>query len=275
MTKYQQALLAGVAALAITAGSGFASAQTHGGGSMGGGMSTGGSSAGDQSPTTQATPNASGEKSGEKSGMSQHPGAGMQHGGSGSGITGAGMRPQAQTQPGPAGQGGKSEPQRHAQGAGGSPGESQRNAEGTESGKPSAAESQPNPGNHRAAQGQGAAPANGAREGANVKPENGGANGAREGANVAPSGSVKFSERQRTTIKRTIIDAHSAPRADHVDFNVRVGTVVPRGSIHIVPVPETLVRIEPRWRGFLYFVYEDEIVVVNPSDMHIVAVVAV
>ena len=54
-----------------------------------------------------------------------------------------------------------------------------------------------------------------------------------------------------------------------------VGTVVPRGSIHVVAVPETLVRIEPRWRGFLYFVYEDEFVVVNPNDMHIVAVVAV
>jgi hypothetical protein len=98
-----------------------------------------------------------------------------------------------------------------------------------------------------------------------------------EGANVTPSGgaNVHFSEKQRTTIKQTIIEGHNAPRADHVDFDVRVGTVVPRGSIHVVTVPETLVRIEPQWRGFLYFVYEDEIVVVNPDDMHIVAVVAV
>ena len=49
-----------------------------------------------------------------------------------------------------------------------------------------------------------------------------------------------------------------------------VGTVIPRGRIHVVPVPETLVRIEPEWRGFLYFVYEDEVVVVNPRDMKIV-----
>jgi hypothetical protein len=41
------------------------------------------------------------------------------------------------------------------------------------------------------------------------------------------------------------------------------------------PQERIRVRIEPRWRGFLYFVYEDEIVVVNPHDMHIVAVVAV
>ena len=183
----------------------------------------------------------------------------MQHGATGSGGTGAGVRPQAQTQPGAAGQPGKAEPQRHAQGAGSGPSETQRHAQSAGSGKPSSAESQTQPGNHRAAQGQGAAPASGARE----------------GANVAPSGSVKFSERQRTTIKRSVIDARSAPRVGHVDFDVRVGTVVPRDSIHVVPIPETLVRIEPSWRGLLYFVYEDEIVVVNPSDMHIVAVVAV
>ena len=33
-----------------------------------------------------------------------------------------------------------------------------------------------------------------------------------------------------------------------------VGTVIPRNGIEIVPVPETLVQIEPEWRGFLYFV---------------------
>jgi uncharacterized protein Smg (DUF494 family) len=59
----------------------------------------------------------------------------------------------------------------------------------------------------------------------------------------------------------------------NVDFDVTVGTVIPRGRIHVVPVPETLVRIEPEWRGFLYFVYEDEVVVVNPRDMKIVAVI--
>jgi len=48
--------------------------------------------------------------------------------------------------------------------------------------------------------------------------------------------------------------------------------MIPHG-FHAVPVPGTLVRIEPRWHGFLYFVYQDEIVIVNPHDMRIVAVV--
>jgi Protein of unknown function (DUF1236) len=86
---------------------------------------------------------------------------------------------------------------------------------------------------------------------------------------------VQLNDQQRTKIRDTVIDAHGAPRVGHVDFDVRVGTVVPRRDIHVVRVPETLVQIEPEWRGFLYFVYEDEVVVVNPRDMRIVAVLTV
>lgn len=60
-----------------------------------------------------------------------------------------------------------------------------------------------------------------------------------------------------------------------MNFDLTVGTVVPRGGVEIVPVPETLVEIQPAWQGFLYFVYEDEVVIVDPNDMEIVAVVPV
>jgi Protein of unknown function (DUF1236) len=66
-----------------------------------------------------------------------------------------------------------------------------------------------------------------------------------------------------------------APRVGHIDFDLSVGTVIPRGRIHAVPVPRTLVDIEPAWRGSIYFVYSDELVIVDPSDMRIVAVVPV
>jgi uncharacterized protein DUF1236 len=85
---------------------------------------------------------------------------------------------------------------------------------------------------------------------------------------------VRLTDQQRTEIRSTVINGHGAPRVAHVNFDVTVGTVVSRGRIHVVPVPETLVRIEPAWRGFLYFVYEDEVVIVDPNDMKIVAVVA-
>ena len=69
--------------------------------------------------------------------------------------------------------------------------------------------------------------------------------------------------------------AHGAPRVSHVDFDLAVGTVIPRGRIHIVPVPRMLVDLEPAWRGFLYFIYEDELVIVDPRDLRIVAVLPV
>ena len=71
-----------------------------------------------------------------------------------------------------------------------------------------------------------------------------------------------------------MLNGRNAPRIGNVNFDVTVGTAIPHG-FHVVPVPATLVRIEPRWRGFLYFVYNDEVVIVNPRDMRIVAVVMV
>lgn len=86
---------------------------------------------------------------------------------------------------------------------------------------------------------------------------------------------VQLNDQQRTRIRDTVISARGAPRIGHVNFNVAVGTVVPRTGVHIVPVPSSLVAIEPSWRGLRYFVYEDEIVLVDPATMTIVAVVNV
>jgi len=86
---------------------------------------------------------------------------------------------------------------------------------------------------------------------------------------------VSLNEQQRTQIRETVINSRGAPRVSNVDFSVNVGTVVPRGHIHLVRVPETLIRIEPRWRHYLYFVYNNEIVIVDPRSMRIVDVLPV
>jgi hypothetical protein len=86
---------------------------------------------------------------------------------------------------------------------------------------------------------------------------------------------VTLSDEQRTKIRQTVIAASGAPRVSSVDFDLAVGTVIPRGHIHVVPLPRMLVDIEPAWRGFLYFIYQDELVIVDPNDMRIVAVVPV
>jgi hypothetical protein len=69
-----------------------------------------------------------------------------------------------------------------------------------------------------------------------------------------------------------LVKERSAPRVDRVDFSLSVGTAVPR-SVRFVPVPSTIVVIEPSWRGYDYFVVGDQIVIVDPRSMEIVAVI--
>ena len=42
----------------------------------------------------------------------------------------------------------------------------------------------------------------------------------------------------------------------------------------VAPLPTTIVEIQPAWRGFLYFVVGEQIVIVDPDDHEIVAVIA-
>jgi len=111
----------------------------------------------------------------------------------------------------------------------------------------------------------------GTKQGASEQREGGTKQGANErGMN---SRNVSLTTEQKTTIREKVL-TRSAPRVGHVNFNIRVGTVVPR-SVHFVTVPATLVTIEPQWRGYKYFVYADEIIIVNPRTLEIVAVLEV
>ena len=91
----------------------------------------------------------------------------------------------------------------------------------------------------------------------------------RGGANV----NVNLTTEQRTKIHSIIVADRSAPRIARADFDVRVGTVVPRGKVKLVAVPSTIVEIQPAWRGFEYFLVGDEIVIVDPATLRIVAVI--
>jgi Protein of unknown function (DUF1236) len=78
----------------------------------------------------------------------------------------------------------------------------------------------------------------------------------------------------RTRMHDVFIKERSAPRVAHVGFNLSVGMPVPR-SVHIVAVPREIIEIEPQWRGYEYFIVGDEVVIVNPSSMEIVAIIEV
>jgi len=98
--------------------------------------------------------------------------------------------------------------------------------------------------------------------------------GTKQGANTGSTGSsnVSLTSEQKTTIRNTVLT--SGPKVTNVNFDVRVGTVIPR-TVRIAPLPATIVEIQPAWRGYMYFVYSDEIVVVEPGTLRIVAVLDV
>jgi hypothetical protein len=86
------------------------------------------------------------------------------------------------------------------------------------------------------------------------------------------STSVNLTEQQRTRIHEVIVKERGAPRANNVNFALTIGSAVPR-SVKLVRVPSTIAEIEPAWRDFEYFLVGEEIVIVDPRRMEIVAVV--
>jgi len=102
-----------------------------------------------------------------------------------------------------------------------------------------------------------------------------GSGGGKQGTADRPmaSKSVSLTTEQKTTIRQKVLTS-SAPRVTNVNFDIKVGVVVPR-TVRVAPLPVTIVEIEPEWRGYMYFVSGDEIIVVEPGTLRIVAVLEV
>ena len=81
-----------------------------------------------------------------------------------------------------------------------------------------------------------------------------------QGQAQGAQGSKTLTTEQRTTIRNTVVS--KGPRASNVNFNISVGTAVPT-SVRVVAVPSTLIKIYPEWRGHMYFVVNDEIIIVD------------
>lgn len=82
--------------------------------------------------------------------------------------------------------------------------------------------------------------------------------------------SAKLSTQQRTKITNVIRERRVQPETN-INFNISVGTRVPR-SVHFHPLPAEIVTVYPDWRGYEFFLVRDEIIVVNPQTLEIVAV---
>lgn len=111
----------------------------------------------------------------------------------------------------------------------------------------------------------------GAKQGAQTGEGAAQGKGSAQGKGMA-SNNVSLTTEQKTTIRNTVIN--TGPKVSSVNFSIRVGVAVPR-TVKFAPVPATIVEIRPAWRGYLYFVYEDEIIIVHPRTHKIVAVIEV
>jgi hypothetical protein len=120
---------------------------------------------------------------------------------------------------------------------------------------------------------QGQAPREQDRQGQIQRDQDRNQQGAREGergSNV----SVSFTTEQRTKIRETVFKERNAPRVGKVDFSIKEGTVIPR-TVRVVEIPDVIVEIHPEWRTYKYFIVNEELVVVDPATLRIVAVIDV
>jgi len=90
----------------------------------------------------------------------------------------------------------------------------------------------------------------------------------------AASASVSLTAEQKSKIRQSVISQSNAPRVSDVNFSLSVGTVVPR-TVRVAPLPVVIIEIHPVWRGYLYFIVGDQIVIVEPDTLRIVAIITV
>ena len=77
---------------------------------------------------------------------------------------------------------------------------------------------------------------------------------------------------QRTQIREKVIA--TGPKVTNVNFSLNVGTVVPN-TVRVVEVPPVIVDLHPEWRGYRYFVANDQVIIVDRTTLRIIAVLDV
>lgn len=84
------------------------------------------------------------------------------------------------------------------------------------------------------------------------------------------TGGASLTTEQRTKITTTIRQSNVRPLTN-VNFNISVGTVVPR-SVTLHPLPAAVIEVYPDWRPYRFVLVGDEILVIDPATHRIVAV---
>lgn len=89
---------------------------------------------------------------------------------------------------------------------------------------------------------------------------------------AAGGAKASLTTEQRTKVRETVFK--SGPRVTNVNFSLSVGTVVPR-TVRYAALPPVLIEYYPQWRGYEYFIVEEEIIIIDPRTLKIVAVINV
>jgi hypothetical protein len=83
---------------------------------------------------------------------------------------------------------------------------------------------------------------------------------------------VQLSPDQRSRIGAMIGKSSAARVTTKGNFDVSVGAKIPR-DVHITVLPEDVVQIVPQYEGYDYVLLGDQILIVDPSTLEIVAVI--
>jgi len=82
---------------------------------------------------------------------------------------------------------------------------------------------------------------------------------------------AKLSTEQRTKIT-TVIKSQNVRPVTNVNFSISVGARVPR-DVGFHPLPAEIVTIYPEWRGYEFILVNNQILVINPRTLEIVDVI--
>lgn len=84
------------------------------------------------------------------------------------------------------------------------------------------------------------------------------------------SGGASMTAEQRTKISTTIRQSSVRPLSK-VNFNIAIGTAVPRNVI-LHALPAAVIEVYPDWRPYRFVLVGDEILVIDPATYRIVAI---
>jgi hypothetical protein len=110
----------------------------------------------------------------------------------------------------------------------------------------------------------------GGQQGTTSQTSGGGQQGATSQTGQA-NANADLSAEQRTRIREIVLNQGNAPRMARADFPASVGTVVPP-NVRFVRLPARIARIYPAWRDYDYVMVRDRILIIDPVDRRIVAV---